>query len=1139
MVPVAVKVITGDFARNPQYHEAFNDEVRAVAGMEHPSIVMVFDHGEIPAEVEKISRGALRAGSPYLVMEYASLGSLGGLQGNVEWVELEALLVELLDALAHAHARGLTHLDLKPANILLSSTLDLRPGVKLTDFGISHLESAEEDSQVRESSAGTPLYMAPEQFNGKFRDFGPWTDIYALGCMAWELACGEPPYAGGSFVELAYKHLRMDPPVFDPVIDVPDGFGDWVTRAIQKDPAQRFLRAADAAHALSSLRTGDAPWWTSRQSTVTELLERLEAGERDSGLLPGMMSTGALSEHMEWAATVVADPVMLGTRDTLPLVAIPAESKAPPCPPTPDFRRGRSTSLQLVGAGLGLYGVRTVPLVDRASERATLWALLQEARLSRSPRVALLQGAAGYGKSCLAEWICRRAHELGAASVLRATHSEDGSTADGLGRMVARQLRSIGLSYADTVARAEVLLRALGAGDDDAFEWRHLAQTACPDHTPETGEANAAERHLAVHRLLARMSLERPVLLWLDDVQWGADTLLFADRLLERTGERFPVLVMATYQPALLAQRPVEQVFSERLGRHAATTSIDVGPLAAEDRHELVANLLALDGDLAIEVERRSGGNPLFAIQLVGDWVDRGVLELGAHGFALRPGERAILPDSIHQIASERVEHLLASHPELARVALELAAVLGKSVDAGEWETVCGSVGAAVPPALMDELLDHRMVVSDERGWSFVHGVVRESLERSAVEAGRFEMHHRACATVLFLMHPHRSASLSERIAHHAAEAGDLDRAVELLLEAARELTDDGRYERAAELLRERAGLLTRLDAKADDPRIGAGLAARIEVLIARGALDGAKAAADELLRRATGVDWGLFVPQAHDALGDIARIRGDMEGAVGHYHVALTAYAQQSRRSEEAHILFDLADLATQRGDLGGAATLYEEGQTICAQIADVLGVATCALGLARVALQGGDLALAQRRVEDARAVFESHGRQASIMECTHLQGDIARLRGDRETAERHYSQALAFYEAVGSGNAPHVRLSRAFMNIALAMFDDARTQLDSCMAAFVASGERDDQGRAHAAYLALAAASADWDAWDVHLASSESLLASTHRVDRDVAWAARFAAGLAEVSGDSQRGAQAAVLADAQTAAIVPARG
>jgi eukaryotic-like serine/threonine-protein kinase len=1136
LVPVAVKVITAELARNPQYLKAFNDEVRAVAGLEHPSIVMVFDHGEIPKEVEEISRGALRSGSPYLVMEYASLGSLGGLQGNVEWDELEAVLIELLDALAHAHARGLTHLDLKPANILLSSTLDLRPGVKLTDFGISHVESAEEDSEVREGSAGTPLYMAPEQFNGKYRDFGPWTDLYALGCMAWELACGEPPFDGASFVELAYKHLRVAPPVFDPIIDVPDGFEAWVCKAIQKEPGHRFLRAADAAHALAKLRPDDDPWWTSCQPKVDSLLERLESGARDSGVLPGMMSTGALSEHMEWAATIMAEPVGLAqTAEHASLVAVPGTTLAPPTPPRPESARGLHSSPQLVGAGLGLYGVRTVPLVDRTEERAELWKLIKEARKSNAPRVALLSGAAGYGKSCLAEWVCRRAHEVGAASVLRATHTQDGSVADGIGRMVARQLRSIGLDYAETLSRAEVLMRALGAQDADEFEWRHLAQTACPDHPAEVGEADAAERHLAVHRLLSRMSRERPVLVWLDDVQWGGDSLLFVDRLLERTSERFPVLVIATYQPLLLGRRPVETVLVERLARHEATARFEVGPLESADRHELVSNLLGLEGDLAIEVERRSGGNPLFAIQLVGDWVERGVLVMGQHGFALRDGERATLPDSIHEIAAERVNHLLAAYPEEARVALELAAILGKSVDADEWNAVCGSVGASVPTVLMDELLDHRMMVSDEKGWTFVHGVVRESLERSAVEAGRLAIHHQACATVLFLMHPHRTASVAQRIAHHAAEAGDHNRAVELLLEAAREVTSDGRYERAGELLRERGRLLSTLGAAPDDARLGAGMAARIEVLIARGALDEAKAVGEDLARRAAQAQWIAYIPQAHDALGDIARIRGDADAAIHHYREALTGYAEQGRRSEEAHILFDLADLAGQRGDLANARSLYEQGSAICADIADRLGSGTCALGLARVAAQGGRLDEAQVLLTQARTVYDAHGRQAQLMECTHLQGDLSRLRGDRESAEQCYGRALAFYVAVGSGNAPHVRLSMAFMHLALAMFDEARHELDLCLDAFVASGEEDDQGRVHAAYLAAAAAASDWPAWDGHMEAATRLLEETSRVDRDVAWAARFASGLAEVSGDSTRGQAAARLADAQAAALI----
>src|SRR5688572_26071033 len=134
-VPVAIKVITSSRARHPEFLAAFQNEVQAVARLHHPSIVMIFDHGAVPAESARASGERLTAGSPYLAMELASWGALDRVRLPLKWDDLLRILLSLLDALAHAHARGVIHRDLKPGNILLSAPNDIRPGLKLTDFG--------------------------------------------------------------------------------------------------------------------------------------------------------------------------------------------------------------------------------------------------------------------------------------------------------------------------------------------------------------------------------------------------------------------------------------------------------------------------------------------------------------------------------------------------------------------------------------------------------------------------------------------------------------------------------------------------------------------------------------------------------------------------------------------------------------------------------------------------------------------------------------------------------------------------------------------------------------------------------------------------------------------------------------------
>ena len=128
-VPVAVKVITGDFARDPAYHRRFADEVRAVAALDHPGIVTILDHGKVDGAAAASSDGRLTEGTPWLAMEYCSHGTVNKLAMPLSWNRVRNILLSTLDALAHAHARGVVHRDLKPPNILLAGPRDLRPGL--------------------------------------------------------------------------------------------------------------------------------------------------------------------------------------------------------------------------------------------------------------------------------------------------------------------------------------------------------------------------------------------------------------------------------------------------------------------------------------------------------------------------------------------------------------------------------------------------------------------------------------------------------------------------------------------------------------------------------------------------------------------------------------------------------------------------------------------------------------------------------------------------------------------------------------------------------------------------------------------------------------------------------------------------
>ncbi len=237
--PVAIKLLLREHARQPVSLDAFRAEVRAIAALSHPYIVQIFDYGVLPGETADAAAAAgvvLVPGTPWLAMELASGGPLSSwVRQPVAWPALSSALHQLLSALSHAHARGILHRDIKPANVLMCAETDLRPGLKLADFGIAHSRQ----SRSSPSTAGTLGFMAPEQFAGRWRDLGPWTDLFSLGVMASTLLHGRLPAPS-----------EPDDP---PRMPVPDGLGAWVRKMMAADPADRFSNAAAAKQALGAL----------------------------------------------------------------------------------------------------------------------------------------------------------------------------------------------------------------------------------------------------------------------------------------------------------------------------------------------------------------------------------------------------------------------------------------------------------------------------------------------------------------------------------------------------------------------------------------------------------------------------------------------------------------------------------------------------------------------------------------------------------------------------------------------------------------------------------------------------------------------------------------------------------------------
>ncbi len=1147
-VPVAVKLLLATHAEDGWAETSFANEVRATAGLSHPGIVMVLDHGVVDEEAAGDSGGRMTPGCPFLVMELLAGISLQGQVGRLPWAEIREILLQLLSALAHSHARGVIHRDLKPGNVLIEPASD-RGGwrARITDFGLA--QAIDRHASSDRVVAGTPAYMAPEQLQGDWRDQGPWTDLYSLACMAWALAAGQPPFGRSrDFLEICGDHLHRPPPALSPLMPVPEAFEGWLRRLLEKDPQRRYASAADAAAAL---RTLDA-------LPLLEPLGQQEPPSAEGPLVVGEplppshddqttgapralpdrppavpeISTQVLPEDMP-AAPEVAHEAPPG-HDPLPLsrIPVPGDWRSESAPP-PEHR--------LLGVGISLYGLRAIPLVNRQRERSWLWESLS--RLEQRPRAAavVLRGPSGSGKSRLAEWLCESAHELAGATVLKAWHSASGGASVGLPAMLSRHLRCTGMDRAALAGRlARVNQRAHLVEPDELPALAELLQPGLEGEGDSSGAPIVRFRHPRERWALIRRVLEgidplpRPVVLWLDDVQWGPEAMAFTEWLLGQQDSRpVPVLIVMTAQEAALVERPDEAIALERLAHRDAVRVIDVGPLAIEDHASLVRTLLGMDGDLVAQVTRRTAGNPLFAVQLIGDWVTRGLLVPGRRGFRLKDGVTVDIPDDLHAVWRSRVERVLDGEGEADEQALELAATLGDKVDTVEWRAVCARTGARPDTRrLLARLLLLRLarLDSDGEGWSFTHPMLRESLVRRAREAGRSAAWHRACATMLELRNPNRTG-VADRIAWHLLEAGDDRDALGYLLAAAQDGVNKGDLEPAERLLDEWDATLDRLDVSREDRSRMVGSFLRIRLLRVLGRSDEVArlvAFVADLARRER------WQPELIDA-----RVQ---EGLLWHRRGQFFRAWRRLRAAEDlarnevldpvllARVLQEEGRLLLERGLLTRANAALASARPLFVAAAQESEEANCGWLLGRVAKQAGDLDRAMAHFTDALSAFERIGARYGMASCTNELGEVARLQGDLDSAEIHYRDALVRMDELGADDAHVMRLNLAQVLLNRGRPDEAADLLQQSLRAFEGSAHRAMTGIVHTMLLSCAAAADDWQGWDRHADAASAVLAETGWVEHDVALAARMAGDLADDAGQADRARRAWRMALAQ---------
>jgi predicted Ser/Thr protein kinase len=305
---------------DPTLARRFVREARLAAGLDHPNVVTLFDFFE-------------DGGVPYIAMEYVRGGSLRRLVGHLTLPQVFGVLEGVLAGLSHAESHGIAHRDLKPENVLVTR----EGGVKIADFGIARAYNALTPSLTQSDSAiGTPSYMAPEQVTGDA--LGPYTDLYALGVIAYELLSGHPPFNTGTPpVAVLYRHVHTPPPPLAELApDAPSAACTWVERLLEKDPAARPPSAAAAAQALEEIAVDEiGPYWRRDAAIRPDASPLPTLATAVVSTDPPVTPTTRVMPHSRRRRVAIAAVAVVAAAGATAAVLLPADEPPPPAKDRP------------------------------------------------------------------------------------------------------------------------------------------------------------------------------------------------------------------------------------------------------------------------------------------------------------------------------------------------------------------------------------------------------------------------------------------------------------------------------------------------------------------------------------------------------------------------------------------------------------------------------------------------------------------------------------------------------------------------------------------------------------------------------------------------------------------------------------
>jgi serine/threonine protein kinase len=930
----------------------FHQEARAVASLEHPAIVRARDFGQ------------LADGTPFLVMDVLPGRSVH------EWMYttkmpfslIWSLVDQVLAGLAHAHARGVIHGDLKPSNVMLDqATIGPHKGPRayILDLGLAWLRRPRHDPRLdggpapeasMHSGAGTVGWVAPEQIRRAATLVGPPTDLYALGCIIYRVLVGKEVFEGNA-QEVLRAHKRTPVPALELPADVPQGVSPFVQKLLAKKPWHRFEYATDARRA-----------WAAFRPAHTQAMEDVMAHEPVTRVAPA------------------------SSRPSLGNAIAAGQSLTP-----------------------GLLSLRASPMIARDDERAKLWQIVLAVcgappRSQYARRMVAIIGEAGVGKSRLAEWLCEQAHEQGLMVPLRARYGRIATPLDGITGAINAYF---GLEGADRALVEQTLMQRweVDPKDDAALSWvaataEWLRPSPVGVNAPlgPTGKRfvlDTPELRVAVmQRVLERVGHDRPVLLWFDDLHLSSPNTFDVLARLRRAPSTLRVLAIATARSETLATDLDAALRLEATRGDWSGEVLELLPLAAEETQTLLKATLPLDAAAVQKGVEQSHGNPLFALQLLHAWAGGGYLKLNGSKYEV---PQSALDGRAITTAELWDERLRAVSTDL-RLAAYAAAALGEDIRGEVLKPLVAALGMDARDAVVALTRAQILIASGNDRFRWPHALLLEHLLLRLSERNDAPAIYRLAASAL-AKHP---ASGSRRIMKHRVSnllrAGDEENASQLMFDYIEGSWRRGRD--TAATLRD----LELLDGHVTGQAAAKYALWRAEALRHTGKLDAAQENAETARDAFAAASDRSREASALRLLGHIMSDRG--QPAQGHELVerAKSLFASIGDEAGQAHCLVVLGEIEYLLGRHESARAILLEATTRCSALDDPLGRAQCLILLAMINTAGGAYRRSRERLLEARAELDGIGYRLGMAQC-----DVVLAHADHRAFEMERARTTA----------------------------------------------------------------------------------------------------------------------------------